>query len=1162
MIPSVLSQQLRQGVEDFLRTTFPVATHHFNGILERLLAQEEGVFKGPYVSIQLPFRQGAAGPDFFPEVPMRFIPHLHQEKAFERLSGASPRSTLIATGTGSGKTECFTHPILEYCRLHAGEPGIKAILIYPMNALALDQAGRLARHIYANPSLKGQVTAGLYVGQSEKDPRMVMTAEGIISHKETLRNAPPDILLTNYKMLDYLLIRPKDLPLWRGNGPGTLRYLVVDELHTFDGAQGTDLACLIRRLKARLGTPSGRLCCVGTSATLGSRTEEEALRRYAEEVFGEPFDRAAVIMEERLSAGEFLGESLIPRAALVPAEKAEALEPDRYADCEAYLTAQALLWFGEGENAVRADEAGWCFRVPELLKGHLFFHNLLKVLAGRIRSRRHLLDELGRVTPEFREGNELYRIRVLDSFLALVSAARTGESVSPLPFLNVRHQLWLRELRRMVAEVSGRPSLAFADDLTVEQLKRHLPLVHCRECNSMGWAGVKRKSDTAVNPDLKTFYTAFFQGDPKVVFLFPDDTEERSLQMDGRLARLCCDCLHLTANPKQEQCTACGGEALVRVFVPALRTRNVKGRSVASFDCPYCGARKGLTILGSRAASLTSVLIAQLNASTFNHDKRLLTFSDSVQDAAHRAGFFAGRTYRFNFRGALQQYVLSETNGHSLATLPEGFIRYWSERMDEGRFVSTFLAPNMAWYADYEVLKATGGLPADSDLPAEVEKRIGWEILAEYGFGARIGRTLEKSGSSVPYTDPGPLAEAARLSLLEARNQLEGLRRVGEERWWSFILGVLAHMRVQGGMLHPVLERYIQEWGNTYLLNRIPWMPGFGPDARAPSFLTTARGHRFETLLAGGRGGRTWCEAWAEKCFAERYPFVRELTASVYDILLTTLVRAGILEERVVRNERLWGIAPSALKVSRQVVQFRCGRCSHHVSVAEEEAPFWEGAPCLRFHCSGAYEREDRKADYYGRLYATGDIERIFAAEHTGLLEREERQRLEAAFKAVDRRPWDPNLLSCTPTLEMGIDIGELSSVILCSVPPAPANYLQRIGRSGRRNGNSLDLTLANARPHDLYFFAEPEAMLSGRIEPPGVFLNASAVLERQFPPSAWTAGWRPGSASTRFQRGSARSWRRSSRSSRTVSPTISWPLSRRTGRGCWTGSWRPFPGS
>jgi superfamily II helicase len=99
----------------------------------------------------------------------------------------------------------------------------------------------------------------------------------VITDRETLRKDPPDILLTNYKMLDYLLIRPKDRLLWAKNTAETLRYVVVDELHTFDGAQGTDLALLLRRLRARLKTPAGHLICAGTSATLGGNCGYRAL---------------------------------------------------------------------------------------------------------------------------------------------------------------------------------------------------------------------------------------------------------------------------------------------------------------------------------------------------------------------------------------------------------------------------------------------------------------------------------------------------------------------------------------------------------------------------------------------------------------------------------------------------------------------------------------------------------------------------------------------------------------------------------------------------------------------------------------------------------------------------------------------------------------------
>jgi hypothetical protein len=217
MIPSVLALQLKHGVEDFLRTTFPMSTPLFHGMLERFLEAPGGVFKGPYLSIQLPFRQGSEDRSYFADVPTEHPPCLHRERAFRRLGGPRPRSTIVATGTSSGKTECFLYPILDHCLRHRGTPGNKSILIYPMNAPANDQAARLAGMIHGNQKLRGQVTAGLYVGQSEKEPFEDMGPAHIISRKETLRDHPPDILLTNYKMLDYLA---GQFRLWFGEPVG------------------------------------------------------------------------------------------------------------------------------------------------------------------------------------------------------------------------------------------------------------------------------------------------------------------------------------------------------------------------------------------------------------------------------------------------------------------------------------------------------------------------------------------------------------------------------------------------------------------------------------------------------------------------------------------------------------------------------------------------------------------------------------------------------------------------------------------------------------------------------------------------------------------------------------------------------------------------------
>ncbi|RLB65522.1 MAG: hypothetical protein DRH04_10405, partial [Deltaproteobacteria bacterium] len=689
-----------------------------------------------------------------------------------------------------------------------------------------------------------------------------------------------------------------------------------------------------------------------------------------------------------------------------------------------------------------------------------------------------------------------------DARVKVVSHGEDGRETGEYrPFLNVRIQLWLRELRRMVGEVGCRPRLRFADDLNEEQLRVHLPLVHCRECGSMGWAGLKRKNDPAIMGNLQDFYQAFFRHDPKVVYLFPEEAGDRETSIGDDLYYLCPQCLRVTRLAEPDRCPACDHPELILVYMPDTRVQR-GNRQVSLNTCPYCDSAESLTLLGSRAASLTSVMIVQLFSSFFNDDKKLLTFSDNVQDAAHRAGFFNGRTFRFNFRTALQKVVVEGGDGLPLAEMPAAFVDYWSKRLDERRYIATFLAPDMDWLSDFEHLRKTGYLPSGSDLRRQVDRRVGWEIFSEYGFRTRIGRTLEKTGSSVVCLNKELLRQVVDRLGEALRNEFEGFRNLEEKPLVQFLLGLLLHLKNRGGIMQPVLRRYIDSFGSTYLLNRENWLPNFGPVSRAPVFLTTRKGSRFDQLFSSSSSRFTWYENWYEKNFRLLTPQLdRDITRDFYHLVLKILVDMGTLEQQVVKKELIWGIRPEALVVSPRVRQLRCEHCGHNLSVAAEELPFFEQAPCQRFHCRGRYRLFETGVDYYGRLYATGDVARIFAREHTGLLPRAEREDLEAAFKAEEgnRQPWFPNVLSCTPTLEMGIDIGSLSSLVLCSVPPAQANYLQRIGRSGRRDGNALNLVVANARPHDLYFFAAPEEMLAGRMDSPGVFLDAAAVLERQF---------------------------------------------------------------
>ncbi len=273
--------ELKIALLDYLKATFTFQDKKVERSFLKLITDErEGMLRGPYLSLRLPFVKAGSGEPVPLEIQPTFTPYYHQAETFRRLStqdGHTPQPTILTTGTSSGKTESFLYPLLDYCYRHRLRRGIKAIILYPKNALATDQAQRIAAAIHADDRLRGQVTAGLFIGEGQhrRSFPQTMGERNIIEHRDTIVANPPDILLTNFKMLDYALMQAKYHHLWYHNlqDPGQLRFLVLDELHTYDGAQGTDVANLIRRVKLKLGIPPGHICPVGTSATIGSGAE-------------------------------------------------------------------------------------------------------------------------------------------------------------------------------------------------------------------------------------------------------------------------------------------------------------------------------------------------------------------------------------------------------------------------------------------------------------------------------------------------------------------------------------------------------------------------------------------------------------------------------------------------------------------------------------------------------------------------------------------------------------------------------------------------------------------------------------------------------------------------------------------------------------------------
>src|SRR5690606_10440269 len=255
---------------------------------------------------------------------------------------------------------------------------------------------------------------------------------------------------------------------------------------------------------------------------------------------------------------------------------------------------------------------------------------------------------------------------------------------------------------------------------------------------------------------------------------------------------------------------------------------------------------------------------------------------------------------------------------------------------------------------------------------------------------------------------------------------------------------------------------------------------------------------QFDNVFPKDRGN--WYSDWLERSLGLALPLTE--VRDVYAEVMPRLVKVGLFVESSAGQRKVWSLEPSVLYVSRRHGWRVCTECALEQPAVVEGPLDPAGQPCPRYRCRGTLqpardERTARAQSYYQRFYQRKSLGRVWSKEHTGLLERKPREDLEVEFKERPR-PDAPNMLSCTPTLEMGIDIGDLSATMLCSVPPNTANYLQRIGRAGRSTGNALILTFASTRPHDLHFYEDPEAVMAGAIRPPGCYLDAPEVLKRQ----------------------------------------------------------------
>lgn len=1142
LLPAEQAGRIRDSLLDYLSTTFALADDDARSALTDFLQDPRtGIFKGPYVRLRLPYRAAEEGWRSTLEWYEGFTPYGHQAAAFARLTSLDvgpdkprPQPTVVTTGTGSGKTEAFLYPILDHVlrAKRAGVAGTKALILYPMNALANDQAQRLATLISQNAALAG-VTAALYTGQQGPE-RSRVSADGLITSRAVIRRGAPDILLTNYKMLDQMLLRHEDADLWRQSA-ASLQYLVLDEFHTYDGAQGTDVAMLLRRLGLTLKShwaddqphvtdedrarPLGRVTPVATSATLGDQGDPEAMRRFAETVFGEPFEADAVVTETRLDVDAWAAGAAqrTTERGLAPSSGSTTLERLlRHGSHSATGDAQARAVLSDLYRRAGADEAvgpdlaeASADALLELIQAHPWFRWLVMAADAAV-SLADLAQELvtasgaSSVAPE---DAELAVLTLLDTLSAV--RAQCGRSA-----VGVDLHLWVRELTRLERVASATPAFRWPEDLGSVDLDaitaaapiHTFPALYCRHCGRSGWGVLLAPTGQDLDTNDAAIRLRHLQQDPRFRPLISAPGEADRTTTGQEVVGLC----WLDAPGRQLLRRPGDREADLRAgtLVPVLTHVGDDAGDLSVADaCPACGRSDGIRFLGSAVATLLSVTLSTLFGAPGldAREKKALVFTDSVQDAAHRAGFVQSRSHSLTLRSVFHDAVADEPL--SLDTLVDTVLARALTPSQRYRVLPPDLADRDTFVPFWQATRVPAAVRT------RVKRRLLLDACLEFGLQSGVGRTLERTGTLAAHVDapPAVLAGIAEQVVDEAGGQrpLEGFERPDEHTLIAWVRGVLERMRERGAIAHEWFDRYQREDGGRYSIwggrPRGQGMPAFPRGRGAPGYprVGGARPAK-DSDLDSATGAQSWYALWTVRCLQ-----VAPVEAgTLMRLLLGRLARDGVLT--VLNSDsgaQVYSVPQAHVLVAPIVLadleagahRLTCPVCRAVVPGSRTVVDQLEGAPCLVARCGGRLTRAGVGDNFYRRLYQSSDVQRVVAREHTSLLDDQVRIAYENGFRASQDDPQAPNVLVATPTLEMGIDIGDLSTVMLASLPRSVASYLQRVGRAGRLTGNALDLAFVTGRGDQLPRLGEPLSVINGEVRPPATYLDATEILRRQY---------------------------------------------------------------
>lgn len=1112
MNPRETTDKIKSDYNDYIASILRVRDSEITQLARRAV-QKAAFIKGPYLETTLPFIDGKSLKELADEglVSKEFSKmgegvhydewklRVHQEQALRHII-EKERNMVVSTGTGSGKTECYLYPIFNAIMREKEngtlDAGVRALLIFPMNALANDQQKKLRKLLKNYPD----ITFGRYTGETEharkkETPEQAeerLHEEYDIAHaldaEESLRKAipneimcrermaekPPHILLTNYAMLEYMLLRPDTAPFFDNQSAKNWRFIVIDEAHTYKGANGTEIAYLLRRLKERIRHNMVQpFRCIATSATLGSSDPEakDRMAAFAQNLFGESFEGQDIITTQRKKRER---ESGVIK-----------FMPEEYA---------ALKKSVEGKSESEKGKI-----LYEALVKDLRLFTVYEVLKGKPK---RIEDVASVVFADLSTQRE--QENALIDLIELAAMAKKSENEAAL--LPARYHLFVKALEGMFAQYYPRKMVYLERKESVREGANSyavFELSNCQKCGQeylvgklaeRGKGTYFSQTSSVEKPDF--LFVSNGESDELIGFDEDDSIDEADKMGDLEKYHLCLCCGRITPFAQQAPVDCCSNvdnKKIVTVY-----NLKYKGKDGESNCCPSCGAtRKGLIKRFLTANQPATFAVARslyeaipprpigtkmsddvfaddlfdddiFGDDPFSEDeptvktefgdesgRKLLIFSDNRQEAAFFAGFFDKKYTQLMWRKVILKVLKDDPNQNVCVSDLVTRVRAAADKAGLYSF-------------DQE---------RDAQMTDDQKRDMAAHYIMQEFISPDIGTGLEGLGYVEVYPEVQKFNESFECA------GLKGMEL------WNVIRYMMDTLRMKGAVSYPEGIRatdeffaprnhagYFRQAGSK--VERSGHTYGFVPQEKTPN----KRLGLMLKLQQDSEMDETAKDAAARKALNDIYALFLKLASKKY-LLDTQDAASGTV---YYLNSSKWYFR----YIDKNERVYRCQKCGKTYGYSIRGL-------CPETWCDGSLELVEagraHDEEYYDKVFADERLVPMVAREHTAQLTSKT-----AGLYQKDFEEGKINVLSCSTTFEMGVDVGELEATFQRNMPPETSNYIQRAGRAGRRTSSAaFSVTYSRRASHDMTFFQDPTKIIAGKIKAPVLEVDNEKIAER-----------------------------------------------------------------